>query len=410
MIQDLATVYAAEIARRIRSRPFIVGLLVGVIGITLLTRLPALLGNAFTGARTVVLIGEPSLTSRAQPLLNDNFRVVGSLPAQTTVDEALLKREHANAALALRTQGSALDVTVYAHDPGTIGREELHRALLPLQLQLVTHHDAAAVKSITAFPISVQAVASKFTSEGQADAVRGVAYTLIFFLYLLILINSQLVMSSVAEEKTSRIAELLIASVNPTALLSGKILASATLGFLQLAIWIATAVFLGGGAPQGAHGISSPGNELFSLSNLLDVITPGIVVAFLVYFIIGFLQLSTLFAGAASLINRTEDLGSVALPLVMPVVAALFIAMAALAVPDSPLAVITSYVPILAPFVMFARIAVSNVPLWQIALSLAINLVALYVIAVLAGKIYRVGMLLYGRTPSIGQIWSVIRS
>ena len=146
-----------------------------------------------------------------------------------------------------------------------------------------------------------------------------------------------------------------------------------------------------------------------SLANALDVLTPGLIAAFLIWFIIGFLQLSTLFAGAASLINRTEDLGSIAFPLVMPIVAAFLIAITGLAAPDSPLVVVCSYIPLLAPFVMFVRIAVSNVPLWQVAVSLAINLVALYLIAILAGKIYRVGMLLYGRAPSLRQVWSVIR-
>ena len=94
----------------------------------------------------------------------------------------------------------------------------------------------------------------------------------------------------------------------------------------------------------------------------------------------------------------------------MPIVAAFLIAITGLAAPDTPLVVACSFVPLLAPFVMFVRIAVSTVPLWQIALSLAINLVALYIIAILAGKIYRVGMLLYGRAPSLRQVWSVIVS
>jgi len=303
-----------------------------------------------------------------------------------------------------------LHVLVYAHYPGTLHKEALTQALLPLQLQLVTHRTAGAVTKITRIPITVETVASRFASAGQAMAARGVAYTLLFFLYLLILINSQLVMSSVAEEKTSRIAELLIASVNPAALLTGKILASATLGFLQLAVWIAAAVFLGGGGGGGGTAQAQGDSGILSLANALDVITPGLVVAFLAFFIIGFLQLATLFAGAASLINRTEDLGSITFPLVMPVVAAFIIAIAALSSPDAPLAVVCSYVPLLAPFVMFARIAVSNVPLWQVAASVGINLVALYAIAVLAGKIYRVGMLLYGRSPSLRQVWSVIRS
>ena len=339
--------------------------------------------------------------------MTDDYKVVGTL-ANGPVDDAALKRYRAGSAIELRAQRDGLHVTVYAHDPGGIHRDELSAALLPLQLQLVTHRSAGAVAKITAIPVTVTTVASKFASAGQASAARGVAYTLLFLLYLLIIMNSQLVMSSVAEEKTSRIAELLIASVNPTTLLTGKILASATLGFLQLAVWIAAAVYLGGGSGAGANGQADSG--MLSLANALDVLTPGLVVAFLLFFVIGFLQLSTMFAGAASLINRTEDLGSIALPLVMPIVFAFIIAIAALGSPDAPLAVICSYLPLVAPFVMFARIAVSNVPLWQVALSIGINLVALYAIAVLAGKIYRVGMLLYGRAPSLRQVWSVIRS
>jgi ABC-2 type transport system permease protein len=408
MIDDLGTVYAAEIMRRIRSRPFIIGMLVGVLAIGLLTRLPAMMEGAFSGARSIVLVGNPALTARAKPLLSDDYKIVGTFPSRP-VDDALLKHYRAGSAIELQAQPDGLHVTVYAHDPGSLHKESLSAALLPLQLQLVTHRSAAAVAKITSIPVTVTTVASKFASAGQATAARGVAYTLLFFLYLLIIMNSQLVMSSVAEEKTSRIAELLIASVNPTALLTGKILASATLGFLQLAVWIAAAAFLGGGGSGGPAQAQSDAG-LLSLANALDVITPGLVVAFLVFFIIGFLQLSTLFAGAASLINRTEDLGSIALPLVMPIVFAFIIAIAALGSPDAPLAVVCSYLPLLAPFVMFARIAVSNVPLWQIGISVAINLVALYVIAVLAGKIYRVGMLLYGRAPNFRQVWSVIRS
>ena len=409
MIGDLGTVYVAEIVRRIKSRPFIVGLVVGVLAIMLVFKLPSLLENTISGASTVVLVGDPSLVARAKPLLADDFKIVAALPGGP-IDDAVLKRYHASTAIVLRSDTAGLHVTVYAHDPGGFRPGELRSLLLPLQLQLTTGRNAAAVTKITTIPVTVEAVASKFASAGQAKAARGVAYTLLFFLYLLTILNSQLVMSSVAEEKTSRIAELLVASVNPIALLAGKVLASATLGFFQLAIWIATVVWLGGGSSPAQQGAANSSDIAMSFANVLDVITPGLVIAFLVWFIIGFLQLSTMFAAFASLINRTEDLGSIAFPLVMPVLAAFFIAIAGLAAPESPLVVACSYIPLLAPFVMFVRMAVSNVPLWQVALSLAINLVALYLIALFAGKIYRVGMLLYGRAPSLRQVWSVITS
>jgi ABC-2 type transport system permease protein len=406
MMNDLATVYTAEISRRIRSRPFIIGLFVGVIGIVLLARLPGMLNTSFDGAKSVVLLGDPSVTKSAQTHLSSSFTIVGTIEQQPITAE-LLKRERAGAALLVTRTGEGLRVHVYTSDPGAISQRRIEEALVPLAVQYATHRSAVDVKRLTTIPITVSPLGAHFNSAQQADAVRGVAYTLLFFLYVLIIVNSQLVLTSVAEEKTSRIAELLVASVNPSVLLSGKILASATLGCVQLVAWIATATLLGGG---GSSTDSGDATGLFSLASALDVITPGLVVAFLVFFVIGLLQLSTLFAAGASLVNRTEDLGGLALPLILPIIAAFVVALAALDAPDTLLVVVMSYVPLLSPFVMFARIAVSNVPLWQVGLSLVINVVALYAIAIFAGKVYRVGMLLYGRAPSLAQMWSVLRS
>jgi len=410
MIRDLGTVFVAELTRRLKSRPFLIGMLIGVIGVVSITKLPFLLAGAFTGSNAVVLVGDAALTQAAKPLLADDYKIKAVVAPQPA-DAALLKQYDATAAVVLSKGSTGLKVEVYAHDPGSFGKGELSRALLPLQLQMTTHRSAADIKRISAVSITVNTIGSKFASTGQAEAARGIAYTLLMFLYILILINSQLVTTSVAEEKTSRIAELLVASVDTSALLAGKVLAGAVLSIIQLIVWVGASMLLSGG--PGIAG-SSPSqadvNGIFALNNLLSVLTPGVLVAFAVYFIIGFLQLSTLLAGFASLINRTEDLGSITGPLVIPVVAALFIAMAALGAPEARFAVITSMIPILSPFVMFARIAASNVPLWQIGLSLAINLVALYFIAIFAGKIYRVGMLLYGRPPKLSQIWHVLRA
>jgi ABC-type Na+ efflux pump permease subunit len=115
-------------------------------------------------------------------------------------------------------------------------------------------------------------------------------------------------------------------------------------------------------------------------------------------------------AAAASLINRSEDLGGLVIPLIIPAVLALVLAQLALALPNSTNIVICSLIPLVSPFVMFARIAVSNVPAWQLMLSLAINLGGAVLLAWLSGKIYRVGMLLYGRAPSLRQIAATLRN
>lgn len=410
MLEAIGTVYSAELSRRLKSKPFLIGLAVGVIFILVFTKLPRLFEGAFEGSNAIVLVGSPSVTSKAQPLLEHDYTVKAALPPQT-VDKSTLKNNHASAAFILAQTPGGLHVTVRASDPGSMEPRRINRDLLPLQLQIVTKRSAAEIERISTIPIDVQTVASKFSSSDQAAAARVIAYTLIFFLYILILLNSQLVMSSVAEEKTSRIAELLVASVDPSALLAGKILAAVTLAVLQMTVWFGAMLALGGspgGSPAAAA--SSINNNPFSLAGMFDIVTPGVLIAFLLFFVIGLFQLSTMFAAVASLVNRTEDIGSISTPLIFAVVGALFIAIGALGTPDAPWAVACSFIPLISAFVMFARIAVGTVPAWQIVLSLGINVVALWLIAVLAGRIYRVGMLLYGRTPKFSQIWSVIRS
>ncbi len=404
---DLQTVFAAEFLRRIRSRAFVIGMAIGVVGILTFTKLPALIGNAFAGSSTIVLIGDETLTSPAEALLKSDYDIAAKLPAGTIVTQAVLRTNKAAAALTLSKTRQGITVAVDARDPSAMRRADIKRDLLPLQLSLATGKTTAQVNALTSIPITIKTIGSKFSNSNQAQQVKGIAYMLIFFLYILILLNSQLVTSSVAEEKTSRIAELLVASVDPATLLAGKILAGTAIAVVQMLIWIAAGV-LTGGSPGTSQ--TADANAMFSLSQIFDVLTPLVIVAFLAFFVLGMLQLCTIFAALASLINRTEDLGSITGPLTIPVVGALFIAIAALGSPGAPWIVTCSFVPILSPFVMFARIAVSNVPAWQVVLALAINLGALYGIALFAGKVYRVGMLLYGRTPKLSQVWNVIRS
>jgi ABC-2 type transport system permease protein len=319
-----------------------------------------------------------------------------------------LNVKNASAVIAVEPGGKGVRVTVYAKDLGAVSSSRIQRDLVPLNLQLAARMHPEQVRNLTHVPIAMHSVASKFGTAAQADAARVIAYVLLLLLYILIMVNSQLIMSSVAEEKTSRIAELLVASVNPRSLLAGKIASSATLAIAQMIVWVAMAYALGAQAAPGGAGAGADASDMSSFS--LSGISQSDIAAFVLFFLIGFLQTATLFAAVGSLINRTEDLGSLSGPLFLPVIAAFIIAISALAVPDSPAVVVTSFVPLIAPFVMFARVVVSSVPMWQIGVSLAINLAAIYFIAVLGGRIYRVGMLLYGRAPKPAQIWHAIKS
>jgi ABC-type Na+ efflux pump permease subunit len=406
-MSDLITVYSAEIMRRLQSRTFWIGLLFGMIGIAAIMELPRYFESYTVLSKHIVLAGDPQIVAAARPLLRKDFTIAGERRSVAPPSVAELRANGASAVIALTSTHTGVRVVMYTKDPGSISTSRIQRDLVPLNLQIAGQMRPAQIHALMTVPVSVHSISSKFGTAAQADTARVIAYVLLVLLYILIMVNSQLIMSSVAEEKTSRIAELLVASVNPRALLAGKIGSSATLAIAQMIIWVALAYALGSqGPPAGTPPGDSSDIQTFTLTG---VSAPDIA-GFVGFFLIGFLQSATLFAAVGSLINRTEDLGSISGPVFLPVIAALVLAMSALAVPDSPAVVITSFVPLIAPFVMFARIVVSSVPVWQVALSLAINIAAIYVIAVVGGRVYRVGMLLYGRAPRPAQIWHAMRT
>lgn len=408
MLRELLIVYRAEIVRRIRSRPFLIGLVVGGIGIAMLGRLPGFL-NAHVGTEQTrfLLGGAPSLTERASRLLANHYAIVRVQRSTSPPRLSEFDRLHAGVFLALSTDASGLQAVAYSTAPAIVDSRRLSALLLPLDLQVGGHVDASTAMRLSHFKIAVDTVRNAESLE-QAQVSRGIAFTLIFFLYLLIVLNSQLTMAGVIEEKTNRIAELLVAAVDPIALLYGKVFAGATLGLLQMIFWMLCGIAAGMTSVRG-NPTAAVSATPFNLGGALaGALTPTVTCAFLFFLIVGLLQFSTLFAGVASLISRPEDLGSVNAPMILPIVAALVLAIVALDAPDAPAVVVSSFVPLLSPFTMFARIASGQPPLWQIAAGATIDATALVAIAVLAGRLYRVGMLSYGRPPTLRQIWATI--
>ena len=395
--------------RRLKSRSFLIGLVIGAVGILLILRLPAYTNALANKSYTVVLGGDGQTIAAARPLLKKDFNVIAEQPGLLHPTQADIDAHgRASAVIVLIPSTRGLKTTVFARDPGGVNETKLRRDLLPLHVGLATKLSPAQVQRLVKMPIDVKPLASKFGSAQQADQARGVAYILLFLLYLLIVLNSQLIMTSVAEEKTSRIAELLVASVDPRALLAGKIGASAVLALVQMAVWVAVGFLAGSDASMGSSSTGGAGAADSAVS--IGAVPTADIAGFIVFFLMGYLQMAVMFAAIGSLINRTEDIGSIGGPFFIPVIAALIIATTALDVPDAPVVIVTSFVPLISPFVMFARIVVSTVPVWQIGLSLAINLAAIYFTALLGGKIYRIGMLLYGRPPKLTQLIRALRA
>ncbi len=410
-MNTIGVIFSAEFTRRIKSKAFLAGTLIGAASILLIAILPSIVGGAMSSSsKKIVLVGDPALTTTAKTLLQRDFEITATLTKLDAAPTPAFLDAHGKAsavAILSRPVGDGLRVVAYARDPSAF-RESFGKDLAPLQVALATGVPVERVAAHLNVSVDVHDVSGRFADASSADAAKGVAYLFIMMLYLSILLNAQSIMTSVAEEKTSRIAELLVSTLDPSRLLAAKILAAAATGFIQLAVWVAAGAGSGRIAaamfPQHAGGTSST-----TMLGAFDVST-GEILAFLAFFIVGFAQYGVLYAAAASLINRTEDLGSVAGPLVVPVVLGIILAQVALQFPNSTNMVICSLIPLISPFVMFTRVAVSDVPAWQLALSLAINVGSAVLLAWLSGKIYRVGMLLYGRAPSLKQVVATLRS
>ncbi|MEA2784118.1 MAG: type transport system permease protein [Candidatus Eremiobacteraeota bacterium] len=410
-MNTIGVIFSAEFVRRIKSKAFLAGTLIGAASILLIAILPSLLGGAMSSSsKKIVLVGDPALTATAKTLLQRDFEITASLTKLDAPPTPAFLDGHGKAsavAILSRPPGDGLRVVAYARDPSAF-RESFGKDLAPLQVALATGVPVERVAAHLNVTVDVHDVSGRFADASSADAAKGVAYLFIMMLYLSILLNAQSIMTSVAEEKTSRIAELLVSTIEPAQLLAAKILAAAATGFIQLAVWVVAGALSGRVAtrmfpqPDGASSSTT-------MLGAFDV-SSGEIVAFLAFFVVGFAQYGVLYAAAASLINRTEDLGSVAGPLVVPVVLGIILAQIALQFPNSPNMVICSLIPLISPFVMFTRVAVSDVPAWQLVLSLAINVGTAVLLAWLSGKIYRVGMLLYGRPPSLKQVIATLRT
>ena len=229
-------------------------------------------------------------------------------------------------------------------------------------------------------------------------------YIMIFALYLVILLYGQMVATNVATEKSSRAMELLITSAKPVSMMFGKVLSSCLAGFFQIvAVFGAAILFYNLNKAQW-------GNN-FIIASLFDM-PISLLVYMLIFFVLGFLMYAFMFGAIGSTASKLEDINTSVMPVVLLFVAGFIVVMTSMSGGDvdSLLMQICSYVPFTSPMAMFTRIAMSTVPLYQIAISIAVLIVSVVAVGVLSAKIYRVGVLLYGTKPKLGGIFKAMKN
>ena len=273
----------------------------------------------------------------------------------------------------------------------------------------------------------------KWNDEGEESSsntgiaiVAGFLFT--FMIYMFVMSYGGMVMQSVMEEKTNRIVELMVSSIKPFQLMMGKIVGVAMVGFVQLLIWgVMLAVILGicsvafgldAGAMAEAQGTMAAGaqgnmpamdaadNEV--LTALLNLPFAELGIMFVLYFVGGYLLYASFFAAVGASINAQEDSSQFIMPVVLIMVFGLYAAMYSVENTDGPLAFWASMFPLTSPIVMMVRIPFS-VPLWQELLSLGLLYGTATLFVWISAKIYRVGILMYGKKPSLREMLKWLR-
>ena len=229
------------------------------------------------------------------------------------------------------------------------------------------------------------------------------AYFLLFMIYTALIMYGNMVATGVAEEKSSRIMEVMVSTVKPMELMFGKIIGVGALGLLQFVLWISTGLVM---SAIGKTGILA---RVLGSSESLGAVSLSAVLWFGLYFLLGYFFYASIFAAAGALVSRVEEVNQVVTLLMMFIIVGFLAAYVSFLNPNGTLAVATSLIPFTAPMVMFARIVLASPPLIEVIASILIMLVSIILGTWFSAKIYRIGILLYGKRPSVRQVFRLLR-
>ncbi|MEC5273936.1 ABC transporter permease [Caldifermentibacillus hisashii] len=248
-------------------------------------------------------------------------------------------------------------------------------------------------------PVSLKKVALEkdAKTEEELSQARGLVYVLLFVIYFAVIMYANMIAMEVATEKSSRVMEILISSVPPIKQMFAKILGVGLLGLLQLALMLGVAYF------SLKQNMDSMEGGFFDVYGFGDVSVATLVYAF-VFFLLGYFLYATLAAFLGSLVSRIEDVNQLITPMTYLLIIGFMIAMFGLVKPDATFITVTSYIPFFTPMLMFMRVGMLNLPIWEPILGIVILLVTIILFAIFGAKVYKGGVLLYGKSSSFKDI------
>ncbi len=243
-------------------------------------------------------------------------------------------------------------------------------------------------------PVKLETIRLEAGKETKANdkAMFFAVFAMVMLLYTAVIFYGVSVMRAVLEEKNSRVMEVLLSSATATELMAGKLVGVGAVGLTQIGIWIAMA---------GVYALPA----LAASASMGEIhIAPLTLIAFAIFFLLGYLLFSSVYAAFGAIITSEQEGQQLQFIIILPLIISVFMMGPVMSAPDSPVAVWTSMVPFFSPVLMYLRIAVQPPPAWQIALSLALLVGTIAGLLILCARIYRIGILMYGKRPTLPEI------
>jgi ABC-2 type transport system permease protein len=407
-----------EFIERVRSKWFIAITLLGPIVMTAIIVVPAWLGARAALERVKIQVVDRSghdlfagvVRAAAGFEMPFDFEAVSP-----NIDEAVLLRrireEKINGFLLIPKGVLEGEKAIYRGDNATNIRVGVQ---LQGALYLAARGARAAEAGVDPAIISridwpkVELEARHDTGRGTASKAQEsflVGYVVMFVLYMSILIYAVNVMRSVVLEKTSRVVEIVVSATRPSSLMFGKVIGVGSVGLLQLAIWsgLALLLFHYRGDLLGAFGVEDAGDVELPPLALIDVLV------ILAYFALGYFLYAALYAAIGAMVNSDQDAQQAQTPVVLLLIIPVVCVQLVAGNPRGPIAQVLTLIPFSSPVLMPMRYLLSGATPLELALSMAILVVSLLVAIWLAGRIYRIGILMYGKKPSLRELGRWIR-
>lgn len=430
-MDKLLAVVRREFTARVRTRSFVITTVLGPLLMAGLMLAPALLINKQTSGRHIVILdgGDRGLGQTVQTTLGSSFPdhytlEVMALPAGDTnlLDSLIARIDAAPGAVDTPIDGVVLlDPAMLAEDRvsyfgsnvsslsdmGSL-RRGLRDALVAERLAELGVNLTLVQQASRPFSLTTERVTDgKLTGES-GEASFALAYAMAFLLYMALLLYGVQVMSAVVEEKTNRINEVLISSLRPFELLFGKIIGVGSAGLIQLGLWVGTAMVLTTFRAEIASvfGVA----EAAVMAVPIPTVSPALMAVFLLFFLLGFFLYSSAYAAVGAMCNTMQETQQASLPLTLVVVVGFFMVFSVLGDPAGSMARTFSLIPLFAPLIVPVRYSLNPLGPAELLAAAFSTMVGVVIVAWLAGRIYRVGILAHGKRPKIKELVNWVRA